>query len=83
MDHPFETVGIFVDNTTGLPSNGFFLIPGQDRTGMSLITNFQRRRRLIAPIHQVRSILNEALSKVTDPDPADFVARSVWNNTHV
>ena len=32
MDHPVGTVGIFVDAKSGQPSNGFFLIPGQDRT---------------------------------------------------
>ena len=31
----------------------------------------------------VRFELNAALSTVTEPDPADFVVRSVWNNTHV
>lgn len=35
MDHPTGTVGIFVDSATHRPSNGFFLIPGQDRTGNS------------------------------------------------
>ncbi|KAJ7461141.1 glycoside hydrolase family 2 protein [Mycena latifolia] len=32
LDHPAGTVGVFVDNTTGLPSNGFYLVPGIDRT---------------------------------------------------
>ncbi|KII92211.1 glycoside hydrolase family 2 protein [Plicaturopsis crispa FD-325 SS-3] len=32
LDHPAGTVGYFVDNATGLPSNGFYLIPGSDRT---------------------------------------------------
>lgn len=32
LDHPAGTVGYFQDNTTGVPSNGFFLIPGIDRT---------------------------------------------------
>ncbi len=32
IDHPSGTVGVFKDNTTGLPLNGFYLIPGQDRT---------------------------------------------------
>ncbi|KAI0753266.1 glycoside hydrolase [Daedaleopsis nitida] len=63
LDHPAGTVGYFADNTTGVPSNGFFLIPGIDRT--------------------VQFIVNPALSKVADPDPADFVVRSVWNNTHL
>jgi beta-mannosidase len=32
IDHPSGTVGVFVDSKTGEPNNGFFLIPGQDRT---------------------------------------------------
>ncbi|KAA1472783.1 glycoside hydrolase [Dentipellis sp. KUC8613] len=32
LDHPAGTVGYFVDSVTGQPSNGFYLIPGQDRT---------------------------------------------------
>ncbi|KAH8077515.1 glycoside hydrolase family 2 protein [Cristinia sonorae] len=32
IDHPAGTVGYFADTSTGLPSNGFFLIPGEDRT---------------------------------------------------
>ncbi|KAF9449648.1 glycoside hydrolase family 2 protein [Macrolepiota fuliginosa MF-IS2] len=32
MDHPSGTMGIFVDVNTGLPANGFFLVPGIDRT---------------------------------------------------
>ncbi|KAG1751293.1 glycoside hydrolase family 2 protein [Suillus paluster] len=32
LDHPSGTVGYFVDTTTGLPSNGYYLIPGIDRT---------------------------------------------------
>lgn len=31
MDHPSGTVGVFVDNVTGQPLNGFYLVPGQDR----------------------------------------------------
>ncbi|KAG6896067.1 hypothetical protein C0992_010504 [Termitomyces sp. T32_za158] len=63
IDHPSGTVGIFVDKGTNLPSNGFYLIPGVDRT--------------------LSFILNSALSKVQNPDPADFVVRSLWNNTHL
>ena len=33
LDHPSGTVGYFVDTSTGRPVNGFFLIPGADRTG--------------------------------------------------
>ncbi|TCD67218.1 hypothetical protein EIP91_000394 [Steccherinum ochraceum] len=61
LDHPAGTVGYFVDTSTGLASNGFFLIPGQDRT--------------------VRFVTNTALSRVP-PNPADFVVRSLWDNTH-
>ncbi|KAI0644693.1 glycoside hydrolase family 2 protein [Trametes meyenii] len=32
MDHPAGTVGYFVDDVSGKPLNGFYLIPGQDRT---------------------------------------------------
>ncbi|KAF8345546.1 glycoside hydrolase family 2 protein [Amanita rubescens] len=32
LDHPSGTVGVFVDSTSRKPLNGFFLIPGQDRT---------------------------------------------------
>jgi len=32
LDHPYGTVGHFVDVSTGLPSNGYYLIPGIDRT---------------------------------------------------
>ncbi|KAH0589713.1 putative beta-mannosidase A [Termitomyces sp. J132] len=63
IDHPSGTIGIFVDKETGSPSNGFYLIPGIDRT--------------------LSFILNPALSKVKNPDPADFVVRSLWNNTHL
>ncbi|KAK7051780.1 glycoside hydrolase family 2 protein [Favolaschia claudopus] len=62
LDHPSGTVGMFVDGATGLPSNGFYLIPGIDRT--------------------LKFILNTDLSTNTRPDPADFVLRSLWNNTH-
>jgi beta-mannosidase len=33
LDHPSGTVGYFIDVTTGLPSNGYYLIPRIDRTG--------------------------------------------------
>ncbi|KAF5385855.1 hypothetical protein D9615_002685 [Tricholomella constricta] len=38
IDHPSGTVGIFVDKDTGVPSNGFYLIPGIDRT-LSFVLN--------------------------------------------
>ncbi|EIW63844.1 glycoside hydrolase [Trametes versicolor FP-101664 SS1] len=63
LDHPAGTVGFFADSETGLPSNGFFLVPGIDRT--------------------VQFIPNPELSTVVDPDPADFMVRSLWNNTHL
>ncbi|KAF9241801.1 glycoside hydrolase family 2 protein [Melanogaster broomeanus] len=63
LDHPYGTVGYFMDTTTGLPSNGFYLIPGID--------------------HTLRFVPNVELSTVRDPNPADFVVRSLWNNTHV
>ncbi|KAF8069886.1 glycoside hydrolase family 2 protein [Lyophyllum atratum] len=63
LDHPAGTVGVFVDKKTSLPSNGFYLIPGIDRT--------------------VSFILNPALSRIIAPNPAEFVVRSLWNNTHI
>ena len=33
LDHPSGTVGYFADLTTGSPLNGFYLIPGIERTG--------------------------------------------------
>ncbi|KAI0733020.1 glycoside hydrolase superfamily [Fomitopsis betulina] len=35
LDHPSGTVGYFVDATTNAPLNGFYLVPGIDRTGES------------------------------------------------
>ncbi|KAI0047743.1 glycoside hydrolase family 2 protein [Auriscalpium vulgare] len=32
IDHPGGTIGLFVDNVSGLPLNGFYLVPGADRT---------------------------------------------------
>ncbi|KAI0338261.1 glycoside hydrolase [Trametopsis cervina] len=32
IDHPSGTVGYFVDDKTNVPTNGFYLIPGIDRT---------------------------------------------------
>jgi len=63
LDHQYRTVGYLVDTTTGNPSNGFYLVPGIDRT--------------------VQFIRNAKLSSVENPDPSDFVVRSLWNNTHV
>lgn len=33
LDHPYGTVGYFVDAATQVPLNGFYLVPGIDRTG--------------------------------------------------
>ncbi|KAH9949043.1 glycoside hydrolase [Amylocystis lapponica] len=63
LDHPAGTVGYFVDATSNKPSNGFYLVPGIDRT--------------------VRFKINPVLSTVLAPNPADFVVRSLWNNTHI
>ncbi|KAG2154454.1 glycoside hydrolase family 2 protein [Suillus bovinus] len=63
LDHPSGTVGYFLNPTTGLPSNGYYLIPGIDRT--------------------VQFISNMELATDRSPDPADFVVRSLWNNTHI
>lgn len=65
LDHPSGTVGYFYDpsSSTSKPLNGFYLIPGQDRT--------------------VRFFLNTDLSKNKQPNPSDFVVRSVWNNQHL
>ena len=32
IDHPAGTIGVFVDDRTGVPSNGFYLVPGIPRT---------------------------------------------------
>ncbi|KIK31498.1 hypothetical protein CY34DRAFT_282835 [Suillus luteus UH-Slu-Lm8-n1] len=63
LDHPSGTIGYFLDPTTGLPSNGYYLVPGIDRT--------------------VQFIFNVELTTIQSPDPADFVVRSLWNNTHI
>ncbi|KAF5346711.1 hypothetical protein D9756_010427 [Leucocoprinus leucothites] len=63
MDHPAGTIGVFVDAQTGVPTNGFYLVPGLDRT--------------------LRFEMNEALSRVKNPSPDDFVVRSLWDNTHI
>lgn len=39
LEHPSGTVGYFVDATTDVPFNGFYLVPGVDRTGKR--TNFE------------------------------------------
>lgn len=64
IDHPAGTVGVFVDQQSGLPLNAFYLLPGVNRT-----VTFQ---------------MNAALSaNQTAATAADFVVRSLWNNTHL
>ncbi|KAH7888955.1 glycoside hydrolase family 2 protein [Phlebopus sp. FC_14] len=63
LDHPYGTIGYFIDTKTHLPANGFYLVPGNDRT--------------------VQFIQNTRLSAVQNPNAADFVVRSVWNNAHL
>ena len=33
LDHPSGTVGYFINPRTNVPLNGFYLVPGIDRTG--------------------------------------------------
>ena len=42
IEHPFGTIGHFVDASTGVPSNGFYLIPGLDRTCKSVSVDERR-----------------------------------------
>ncbi|KAF8525862.1 glycoside hydrolase [Hysterangium stoloniferum] len=39
LDHPAGTIGYFFDTTTNSPTNGFYLIPGQDRTVRFLLNS--------------------------------------------
>lgn len=79
LDHPAGTVGYFVDTKTNVPSNGFFLIPGREKTGkQSAAVAFLA---LIGFI--VRFVQNQALSRVKQPSLESFVIRSLWNNTHL
>ena len=82
IDHPSGTVGVFKEENTDLPLNGFFLFPGMERTGayLSMENACQVGTDYSAT---VRFELNDALSSVSNPDPANFVVRSVWNNTHL
>ncbi|KAI0047909.1 glycoside hydrolase family 2 protein [Auriscalpium vulgare] len=63
LDHPAGSVGVFIDARTGTATNGFYLIPGEDRT--------------------VTFLPSPAGSRSKIPQPADFVVRSLWNNTHL
>ncbi|KAF8638149.1 hypothetical protein AX17_002406 [Amanita inopinata Kibby_2008] len=40
MDHPSGTIGVFMDAKTERPLNGFYLVPGQDRT-LKFVMNTQ------------------------------------------
>jgi beta-mannosidase len=82
IDHPAGTIGYFVDNTTQLPLNGFYLVPGQDRTGMFASVSVTIVSRYLWSWFTVKFIMNKDLSKTATPNPADFVVRSLWNNTH-
>ncbi|KAJ7088165.1 glycoside hydrolase family 2 protein [Mycena epipterygia] len=63
LDHPAGTVGVFVDNTTGLPSNGFYLIPGIDRTLKFLLNGNLSKNTSPAPTDFVlRSLWNNTHS---------------------
>ena len=79
LDHPARTVGYFFDTSSNVPSNGFYLVPGQDRTREYIPCAF--RLGLINLL--VGFFLSSELSRNQHPDPADFVVRSVWNNTHI
>jgi beta-mannosidase len=80
LDHPSGTVGYFLDPTTGLPSNGYHLIPGIDRTGKPDCPISLSHHSQSATVQFISSI---ELATVQSPDPADFVVRSLWNNTHI
>lgn len=82
IDHPAGTVGVFVDPKSGTPSNGFFLIPGIDRTGTSSLPSLICSSMTVN-LFPVQFEMNLALSRVKDPKPEDFVVRSIWNNTHI
>ena len=85
IDHPAATVGYFRDVSTNDVSNGFFLIPGIDRTcEWSRPENEQGTEANFTPLAVVQFVMNPELSKaVADPDPSAFVVRSLWNNTHL
>jgi beta-mannosidase len=82
MDHPAGTVGVFVDTKSGTPSNGFFLVPGMDRTG-TYTASYGTYFSVTVNLFLVRFEINPALSGVKNPKPEDFVVRSLWNNTHI
>ena len=82
LDHPAGTIGYFVDKRTDVPANGFFLVPGIDRTGTSPV-DAEYTPEILTLLCAVVFIPNTALSKAVSPDPSEFVVRSLWNNTHV
>lgn len=81
LDHPAGTVGYFEDASSGILTNGFFLIPGIDRSSKSHGKTIRLRQLIFFLL--VKFVQNVARSRATQPDPADFVVRSVWNNTHI
>ncbi|KAF8971934.1 glycoside hydrolase superfamily [Flammula alnicola] len=80
VDHPAGTVGVFMDAKTGLPSNGFYLVPGIDRTRQYA---YFCTTIMMLTDYLVRFELNAALSSVKHPNAEDFVVKSLWNNTHI
>lgn len=83
LDHPAGTVGYFADTHANVPLNGFYLVPGRDSTGAYFLHWHNSRWTLIQMHDVVKFVLNQDLSSVKNPAPADFVVRSLWNNTHV
>ena len=81
LDHPVGTVGYFAEPATGKPLNGFYLIPGMTRTGMSWPGSY--RSVSADTLGIVEFVLNEDRSREKNPDPSTFVVRSLWNNTHL
>ncbi|KJA19197.1 glycoside hydrolase family 2 protein [Hypholoma sublateritium FD-334 SS-4] len=59
IDHPSGTVGLFVDTSTGLPTNGFYLIPGIDHfLRFEINEALSRVRKPAATEFVVRSLWN-------------------------
>jgi hypothetical protein len=60
LDHPAGTVGVFVHAESGLPSNGFYLVPGIDRTGMFPAMAFGTKTHILtSEIHLERGTIQE------------------------
>ncbi|EIW64193.1 glycoside hydrolase [Trametes versicolor FP-101664 SS1] len=83
LDHPSGTVGYFEDTTSNKPLNGFYLVPGSDRTGESECLWYSVVYSDRSYPFAVRFVQSAALSTVAHPSPSDFVVRSLWNNTHL